>query len=66
MVRITTCIMCGRQHEAPVEAEKTTCPHCRHWYWLDDDDEATEDDVDPDYGGAFDGHSVFSYADPGL
>lgn len=61
---ITTCIMCLRRHEEGIEATKTTCPYCGHWYWLDDDDRDNRDEAD--YGGASDGHPVHSDADPGL
>lgn len=67
MTLITTCPMCGRQHEKDPEADRTTCPHCGHFYYLDDgylDEPRVESD--PDYGGAFDGHTVTSDADPGL
>lgn len=67
MTLITTCPMCWRQHEEDSEAERTTCPKCGHWYYLDADylDEPRLES-DPDYGGAFDGHTVTSDADPGL
>jgi predicted nucleic acid-binding Zn-ribbon protein len=64
MIIVTTCIICGRSHEVDIAAMKTRCPHCGHFYHLDDDDRA--DEPDPDYGGAFDGREVTSDADPGL
>lgn len=62
---ITTCPNCGHTHEVDTNAVATRCPHCRHDYriW---DDAAIADDPDVDYGGAFDGHTVHSDADPGL
>ena len=65
MTLITTCRKCGRAHEASIDAEQTTCPRCGHTYYLWDDDE-DPGYPDPDYGGAFDGHTVTSDADPGL
>ena len=66
-ILITTCIMCGHHHEVDIDASTTRCPRCGHFYYLDDD-ERDEPDAgpEPDYGGAFDGHTVTSDADPGL
>jgi len=65
-IMITTCI-CGTTHEVDIDAESTRCPRCGHFYYLDADylDEPRLES-DPDYGGAFDGHTVTSDADPGL
>lgn len=64
---ITTCMMCGRPHEVGVDASTTRCPRCGHFYYLDDDQRDEPDaGPEPDYGGAFDGHTVTSDADPGL
>jgi hypothetical protein len=65
MTRITTCLMCQKEHEVDVDAETTRCPKCGHFYYLDGDDWCA-DDPDPDFGGAFDGRTVTSDADPGL
>lgn len=68
MIRITTCLMCQKEHEVDVDAETTRCPNCGHFYHLDDGDDSEwcDDKPDPDFGGAFDGHTVTSDADPGL
>lgn len=64
-VFITTCPDCGHAFEEDMNCTETTCPRCGRRYWLFDDDEPANDN-DPDYGGAFDGHTVTSDADPGL
>lgn len=62
---VTTCPNCCRVHYIDPQAAHTTCHRCGCKYnvW---EDAAEADDDEPDYGGAFDGHSVFSDADPGL
>ena len=62
---IPTCPECSKIHETHIDAVSTRCPHCGHEYRLWDDG-AIADDPDVDYGGAFDGHTVTSDADPGL
>lgn len=62
---VTTCLMCQKQHEVDVDTDTTRCPHCGRFYYLDDD-KWSADDLDADFGGAFDGHTVISDADPGL
>ena len=64
-ILITTCPDCGHSFEEDINATETTCPRCGRRYWLWDDDEV-QDEPDPDYGGAFDGHTVHSDADTGL
>lgn len=61
---ITTCIMCGHQHEVDIDDSTTRCPRCGRFYYLNDDE--PDAGPEPDYGGAFDGHTVTSDADPGL
>lgn len=59
--------MCSRASEVHPADDSTRCPKCGHFYYLDSDylDEPRLES-DPDYGGAFDGHTVTSDADPGL
>lgn len=66
-ILITTCPMCGSTREVYIDTDRTRCPKCSHFYYLDADylDEPRLES-DPDYGGAFDGHTVTSDADPGL
>lgn len=62
---ITTCPECGRIREIDPMSRYTTCRcGCRYnvWDYMDDRDP----EPDPDYGGAFDGHTVTSDADEGL
>ena len=69
MIIVTTCPMfsCRHVHEVDVDTESTCCPRCGHFYYLDDDQRDEPDaGPEPDYGGAFDGHTVTSDADPGL
>lgn len=54
--RTRECDVCGCDF-LPEGQSHWQCPDCR---------ESPEDEHDPDYGGAFDGHSVSSDADPGL
>lgn len=61
---ITTCRECGRAREVSVDTRWTVCPRCGCQYHIWD--EELVDETDPDYGGAFDGHTVHSDADPGL
>ena len=63
-IMITTCI-CGRSHEVDIDTESTRCPRCGRFYYLDED-YLDEPRMEPDYGGAFDGHTVTSDSDPGL
>ncbi|TXH51174.1 MAG: hypothetical protein E6Q97_18985 [Desulfurellales bacterium] len=70
MSLITTCPGCGRSREIDPQANFTTCPRCRTrynvWGTVEDSDPPITHEPDPDYGGAFDGHTVFSDADPSL
>ena len=66
MTLITTCPDCGRQHAIDPQARFTTCHKCNCHYNVWEDAEEAEDEQDPDYGGAFDGFTVTSDADPGL
>lgn len=62
---ITTCPKCLHSFEVDIDAISVKCPNCSLVYiWDGDDDDSF--DPDPDYGGAFDGFSVVSDADPGL
>lgn len=62
---ISTCPNCDATHEEDKDATWVRCPRCGHRYdpW---DESGDESRPEPDYGGAFDGFTVTSDADPGL
>ena len=64
MTMICTCPNCGHTNEADIDQLVVRCQRCGHRWDMRDEDE--QDDQDPDYGGAFDGHTVHSDADTGL
>ena len=61
---ICTCPRCGRPNEADIDQVIVRCYRCGHRWDLRE--EEGPDATDPDYGGAFDGYTVHSDADPGL
>lgn len=63
---ISTCPECGRQSRHDADQSRVRCTGCGHRYDPWDDDDPGFDDDTPDYGGAFDGFTVTSDADPGL
>lgn len=65
-ILITTCPDCGRQHDIDPHANYVTCHKCGCRYNVWDDAEEADNEPDADYGGVFDGYTVFSDADPGL
>lgn len=64
MTIITICPNCGREHEVDTDTLIVNCHACGERYDLREDE--NEHELDPDYGGAFDGFTVTSDADPGL
>jgi hypothetical protein len=64
-VLITTCPNCGRACEVDPQAQWTTC-RCGTSYNVWENMDEADDGPEPDYGGAFDGFTVTSDADPGL
>lgn len=62
---LTTCPECGLRAYVPRDTHHVDCACCGCSYDPWDDDPSTEDDT-PDYGGSFDGFTVYSDADPGL
>jgi hypothetical protein len=65
MTLITACPNCWSQFEVDIDSTWVTCSKCNERYDLRDDGEQ-DPDPDPDFGGAFDGFTVTSDADPGL
>lgn len=63
---ITTCPSCDCVHEEDKDATWVQCPRCGHKYDPWAEDHMGDAGPEPDYGGAFDGHTVTSDADPGL
>ena len=58
----TTCAHCGDVIEYRWNNRVQECSDCAEWM----DSPFAEDFHEPDYGGAFDGHTVYSDADPCL
>lgn len=59
---IFSCWNCGRVFDAHTDI--ACCPKCGRLNDINTDDDPQE--TEPDFGGAFDGHTVTSDADPGL
>jgi hypothetical protein len=58
----TTCAHCGEVIQYQWTNRVQECDDCAEWF----NSTSGEDFHEPDYGGAFDGFTVTSDADPGL
>lgn len=59
-----TCYCCRAIYTADARARCVYCPACL--VRIQAEARAAQEETEPDYGGAFDGHQVISDADPGL